>query len=479
MTERPLSAARHVARKELREIARDGRFFIAALAVLALFAVALAFGLRQSAALRAERAAAQATADEHWRTQDDKNPHVAAHYGTYVFKPGSALGFVDPGVDPFVGSSIKLEAHRKNALEGASSQDSTSLSRLGRLSVAAVLQLLVPLLIIGLGFSAWTAERERGTLRLLLASGVRPTWLLGGKALGLIAALGAVLLPALALGGGLLAQGAAGGASPARLAAMIAAYAAYFAVFVALALGVSALARSSRGALVALLGVWVLWSLATPRAAADVAAIVAPTPGSAEVQRCVAESLERGLPSGPPREARVEAITEALLEEQGFAGAETLMDAALLGAIELRAEAQFEGEVIDFHFAEWTAARARQAEVAAWLGALAPPVAMRSLSSALAGTDQAHHDHFADAAEAYRRSLVDMLNEELAKQGGEDVWAYRAGRETWERAPDFEYQPPSAGWALGRQRVSVAALAGWLLVSAGLAWWAAARSRVA
>jgi ABC-2 type transport system permease protein len=106
---------RSVAHKELREIARDGRLWMVAATLAALLVVALAFGLRHEAAVRAERAAAQAAADDHFRAQDDKNPHVAAHYGTYVFKPGGALAFIDPGVEPFVGVSIKLQAHQRGA----------------------------------------------------------------------------------------------------------------------------------------------------------------------------------------------------------------------------------------------------------------------------------------------------------------------------------------------------------------------------
>jgi ABC-2 type transport system permease protein len=149
--------------KELREIVRDGRLRVVSAAVLGLFLVTLGLGLREAAAVRAERHAAQDVADDHFRTQDDKNPHVAAHYGSYVFKPAGALSFVNPGVDAFVGVSLKLEAHKRNALEGARARDGTALARFSRLSVASVLELLVPLLVVAMGFAAWTAERERGT----------------------------------------------------------------------------------------------------------------------------------------------------------------------------------------------------------------------------------------------------------------------------------------------------------------------------
>ena len=469
-----------IVKKELREVVRDGRFWMIAVIVAGLLVTALAFGLRQARAVHAEREAAQHGAEAHWKTQDDKNPHVAAHYGTHVFKPSGALPFIDPGIEPYMGVSVKLEAHRRNDLEAARSQDATGLARFGGLSVAVVLQLLVPLLIIGLGFSTWTAERERGTLRQIASLGVAPKVLVVGKALGLTAALGALLVPA-ALLGAVVNMTWHVGASPtsgARLAAMAASYVAYFAVFLALTLTASARAKSSRGALVTLLGFWVGAALIAPRAASDAAALLAPAPSHAAVTDAVRESLANGLPGGPPREERVAALAEELLERQGFKGAETLMDEALLGGIELQAEAVYENEVLDHHFARLADAVERQERWAQSTALLSPVVAIRSLSMAFAGTDYAHHRHFSDSAEAHRRALVDMLNREFADKGGTDAWSYKAGRELWERAPEFRHLEPSVGWIVRRQGVSLVALSLWLVLSVAAASRAAARIQV-
>lgn len=488
-TPRPARAARSgkragkhaaIARKELREVMRDGRFWMIAVIVAGLLVTALAFGLRQARAVHAEREAAHHSAEEHWEAQDDKNPHVAAHYGTYVFKPSGALPFIDPGIEPYVGVSVKLEAHRRNDMEAARAQDTTGLARFGGLSVASVLQLLVPLLIIGLGFSTWTAERERGTLRQIASLGVAPRVLVAGKMLGLAAALGALLIPALLLGVVAVAawRAEASPTSGARLAAMVTGYVAYFAVFLGLTLAASARAQSSRGALVALLGFWVGAALIAPRAASDAAALFAPAPSHASIADAVRDGLTNGLPGRPPREERVGQIAEALLEEQGFAGAETLMDEALLGGVELQAEAIYENEVIDHHFARLADAVERQELWAQSAALLSPVVAIRSLSMAFAGTDYAHHRHFSDSAEAHRRALVAMLNREFAEKGGTDAWSYKAGRELWERAPEFRHVEPGVGWIVRRQRVSLVALSLWLVLGFAAAWRTAARVKV-
>ena len=95
-----------------------------------------------------------------------------------------------------MGVAVWLEAHKQNDFRYRPAQDATAVARFGELSAAAVLQLLVPLLIILLGFSAFAGERDLGTLRQLLSLGVRPRDLAAGKALGVASALGLLLVPA-------------------------------------------------------------------------------------------------------------------------------------------------------------------------------------------------------------------------------------------------------------------------------------------
>lgn len=471
-----------VAQKELRELLRDGRFRLVALVVLGLSVVSAAFGWQSARNLAAERAAAQEVAAAQFAGQDDKNPHVAAHYGLYVFKPGGALAFLDPGVEPFLGVSVKLTAHRQSLLRDAAAADETAMQRFGRLSVASVLQLLLPLVLIGLGFGAWTAERERGTLRQLASLGVSPLTLLAGKALALFGALAATLFPALIAGA--LAVMLLGGETPlpqgsvARLAWLVPAYLAYFAAYAAVVLFVSAVARSSRTSLVALLAFWVATALVLPRIAGDLAARVVPLPPPGALASEVAHSLEVGVPGKESRTARVEAITEALLERHGFKGAEALMEASLLDGIELQAEAAYEDEVFDYHFGALHDRIERQDAVARLAGFLSPVVAIRAVSMGLAGTDFAHHRAFADAAERHRRALVGHLNDDFAKNAGTEGWSYKAGRAVWDAAPPFVYTPPPPSWALEKQAGGITMLLGWVFFAGLAAWISAKRIRV-
>ena len=464
---------------ELRQILRDGRFWGVAALMTALLLSSGVFGWNHASAVQAERAEAQRTSEAQWADQGEKNPHAAAHYGIYVFKPTGALSFFDPGVESSLGVTVKLQAHKRSSLQGAASQDSTALDAFGRLSPAAILQLILPLLIIGLGFTAWSAERERGTLRQIMSYGVAPPRLLQGKLLGLGAALGLLTLPAL-----LVAIGGALWAPPApplgRAAALLAVYGLYMGAYLLGAIAVSARAPSSRDALVLLLGFWGLTSLIVPRLAGDLIDAAVPMPAAATFAAELSEHMERGLPGGPGREARVEELLGDLLKREGFSGegGMMMMQGSLLQGMELEAEAAFEREVIDHHFNRLAERTRLQDTATQCVALLSPFVAIRSLSMGLAGTDLAHHQHFARRAESYRRELVSQLNREFAERGGVDGWAYRANRALWEKAPPFTYAPPPLAWAAQRQAISAGALALWFTLVCVAAWASARRLKV-
>jgi ABC-2 type transport system permease protein len=265
-----------IARKELLETLRDGRFRVAACVVLALTLVSLAAGWKHYRDVRTQHDDARRSTHQQWVGQPKKNPHSAAHYGIYAFKPKSQLGIVDTGLDPYVGVSAWLEAHRQNEFRYRPAQDRTAVQRFGDLSAAAVLQLLLPLFIMLMAFPAFAGERESGTLRQVLSLGVRRDRLLFGKALGIAGALSLVLVPAVVFGVAALTMtaeggvGAIGGAS-ARALLMLLAYLVYLGIFVAVSLAASAWLSSSKLALVSLLAFWMCNGLVMPRVAVDVA----------------------------------------------------------------------------------------------------------------------------------------------------------------------------------------------------------------
>ena len=455
---------KRIARKELIEMLRDGRFRVLSVAVLAVSLLSLAVGWKHYADVARQHAAAQAATRDQWLHQTKKNPHSAAHYGVYAFKPKSPLAIVDTGVDPYVGVAVWLEAHKQNEFKYRPAQDRTAVGRFGDMTAAETLQVLVPLFIVLMTFSAFAGEREQGTLRQLLSLGVPPRRLALGKAAGIGAALGLVLVPSAVLGVAALMLTSDGGflsGSLARGALLVAFYLLYFAITIAVCLGISARARSSRLALVVLLAFWFANSLVASRVVGDVASWLHPTPSAVEFQT----AMDAELNKPGEMERRLEQRKAELMRQYKVDSVDALPIA--FSGVSLQEGENHGDEVFDAHYGRLFDTFDRQNTVYQIAGLAAPMLAIRSVSMGLAGTDFQQHRHFITAAEEYRRLIQRTMNGDIMAHPTTRT-SYLAGRELWEKVPEFEYEAPATSWVLGNMRWSIGVLFAWLLVAA--AW---------
>lgn len=456
---------RRIARRELLELSRDGRFRAAGVAILLLLVAALAAGWHATRALRAQHAAAAELTRDHWLNQGPKNPHSAAHYGIYAFKPKPVLALVDEGVDPYVGVAVYLEAHRQNEFTDRPAADATSLQRYSALTAATVLQVMVPLLIIMVGFRAFVGERELGTLRQVLSLGLAPRQLALGKATGLALGLGLLLVPA-AAAGSVAVLGAGAGALDARAAFLALAYVGYFAAWLGLTLGVSARATSSRSALLTLLGVWIGATLFAPRGLTELVRAAHPTPTAQAFQEALRWEIETG-PDGTSSPAeRAQALRARLLAQYGVDSLSQLP--VNFSGISLQESERWSDAAFDRHFGALWDTYERQERLRASAGLVVPVLAIRSLSMALAGTDVRQHRHFTESAERYRRRLVEVMNQDLAIHGVGHQGPYLADAALWASVPPFEYRPLRLGDVLAYRGWVLAALLAW--ATGALGW---------
>jgi ABC-2 type transport system permease protein len=447
-----------IARKELTELARDGRLRWALGTLVVLLAVAAVTGWQFSARVAEERRVAQAEQRLLFEGQGEKNPHSAAHYGIYVFKPELGLAAVDRGLDPYIGVSLFLEAHRQNLAQYRPAADATPAARFGALTAATTLQLLVPLFIILLTYGAVAGEREHGTLRLLLSLGVRRRDVALGKALGTALPLLVVLVPLTLLG--VLALAWTSGeevtrATAPRLALMTGAYLLYFTVFIGLGLVASAAFRSSRLALVVLLGFWFVNGFLAPRVFADLGRRLYPTPSAHKLMMAIAEERTGHVSWAEFKKG----IEERLMAQYGVSRVEDLPVNPEGVALE-EGEAR-DTEVFERHLSRIYGGHERQQRFYQAGALVAPLLAVQAVSMAAAGTDLWHHRHFAAAAEQYRIRLISHLNADITHNQPGNDYSYRAGRDVWESAPAFEYSAPSLAGVLGPARPSLMLLLLW------------------
>jgi ABC-2 type transport system permease protein len=469
-----------IARRELIEWARDERLrWLAGLCLLLMMSLTL-MGWQSTQSEIRLRETAVAGDLENFLEQGRKNPHAAAHFGQYAFRPTLLPAAIDPGVSAWMGTMIWLEAHRRNLPEFRPADEGTVDGPASVLSVSWVLQYLLPLLLIVGGFATVAGERERGTLALLMAQGVPLRTLLAGKSLAIAGAVSALLSPLIValiclylLAPDFVDMHGSG----VRLTGMALLYLLYALGFIGLVLCVSLAAATARIALLTLLVLWVGLVVFVPRFAADAAAAAHPLPMASEFWSAIKRGEGAEVSSDVPQEraARLRASLAAeLLEQYNVERVEDLP--VNFTAVYLQRLEEADAPIFDHAYGELWKKQEQQRAVRSRFGMLSPAVSLREVSMGLAGTDPFALSHFSQAAEAHRRTLVSELNGIQAREGAGPGF-YVAEADTWQKIQRFRYTPPSAKDVIRRHRLDIALLFVWAFVPLGLAMLLAGRAR--
>lgn len=454
-----------ITRKELLQYARDGRLKILLAVLVAFTAAATLHGRNTVQALERERINAGQTDREVWNNQGPKNPHSAAHFSRYVFPPTSSLALFDPGLTPFVGRAVWLEAHYRDPATLRPVEDAVEVQRLAQPSPAWILQVLAPLLIVLFAYASISGERDGGTLRYIQAMGARAGALYWGKALALLAIL--LTFVAVAVGGVFLAAPSMTPLPSAslRLALLAGTYFIYLCVFAFAAIAVSAQVQRSRTALLVLVGFWAISSIIAPRLAPDIAAAVHPGPQGTTFWSQLSEESSDSFWSKEAKPRR-DRLRDEQLEKYGVTTVEELpfnFDGFLLQASE-----EVANEVFDRRYGELWEVFERQHRISLLFSVMSPTLAVTRISRGLSGTDLYAHQHFTDSAETFRRTLIKGLNQDMIDNAGKEGYGYLADRTLWEKTPDFDYRAPPLLSVGSRLWPNAIILLGWLML-AGIA----------
>ncbi|MBT9493179.1 MAG: DUF3526 domain-containing protein [Paucibacter sp.] len=462
-----MSSVFRIAVEEWRLLRRD-RVAVLGLALLLLLTAVAGFtAWEQRRSSAAERARHQAQVDHEFETQPERHPHRMVHYGHFVFRPLNPLAAFDAGVDAYTGHTLFLEGHRQNSANFGDVRQSSLLLRFGQLTPAFVLQVLAPLLLIFVGHGSLARERESGTLRVLLAQGVRPWQIVAGKLLALSGVAAVAWLPALlALGWIVLAT-----PTPLGLAALLAAgYGLWLLLWVLGIVALSAVFARARDALVALLAVWAVSVVLVPRLAPELAASTLALPTRFETDIAVARDLAALGDSHDPNDPYFADFKKKLLAQYGVGRVEDLPVnyKGLLGMEGERLTSALFERYADAGF-ERQAAQLRLVDGFAWLS---PVIALRRLSMAAAGTDLQNYRRFVEQAERHRYQLVQQLNrlqaEKLSFAGDRSSRDSRISPEHWHGMADFQFEAAPPSEAFSRAGPAAGVLLGWLVALAGL-----------
>ncbi len=455
----------HIATHEFRTALRDRRLMAAFGVMVLLLFVAAFTGWQQQQQRAAEHTKLVGINRTQWDAQEAKNPHSAAHYGNFVFRPEGPLGFWDGGINAFTGSTIYLEPHKQNNANFSAVQESSAALRLGRMDVAFVLQLLLPLLLIFLAFDTFTKEKESQRIKMLLAQGASMPTIAAGKTLGVWGMATLATLPVLLLA--VLLTAAREAVEWPRLLLWIGAYWIFTGIVAALVVCVSAYSSSTGLALVRLLGLWIGLGILLPKISSNLGESMAQAPSNAAFAEAIKKDVKNGIDGHNPADQRRKELEARILIKYGVDSIRQLP--VNIGGLAMLESEVYTSNVYNRHFDALQACYARQNRVAEWAGVLNPMQAIRQLSAGLAGTDTYANLDFQRRAEEYRLTFVNQLNHFLAYnfKGNQDHDDMKASQEVLRAIPPFEYAPPGWSAVLHRHALSLSALAFWVLIAFG------------
>ena len=380
---------------------------------------------------------------ELWENNPDKNPHRMAHYGYVVFRQKYPLSFFDFGMDNYLGNSIFLEAHKQNTVNFSEASFSNSLLRFGEISAGMIFQLLIPLLIFFWGFDLITRDRETGTLKIILSQAVSWKELLLGKTLGLFTLVLTVFLPSAII---VLIFSTYGLSAKNigvfnRYLMMILGYLIYYLIISFLAIITSSRARTSKAALIQLIGFWLFFTLMLPKISQAAGQIAFPAPSKIEFDAAVEKEIIKQGDSHNPNDPHFKELKDSLLNAYNVKSIEDLP--FNYSGIVMQEGEKLSANTYKHHQDSLTDIFQRQQNVVRWTALLNPYMAIKNLSMAVSGTDFAEYNNFQKQSEDYRYMIVQALNKmqiEHVKVGTSLVEKDAAiSNQFWKKLPPFKY----------------------------------------
>ncbi|GGI80650.1 hypothetical protein GCM10007973_16390 [Polymorphobacter multimanifer] len=442
---------------ELEIIRRDSHAWWSLLCLAALVFLSFASTSFDAARDDSDKRAVAAAERARWLGQGTKDPHSAAHYSIFAFKPSPTLSGLDPGIGPFVGQSVWLEAHHQNDLLNRPLQNATLLQRAGLGNPASLLLTFAPLVVFLLAFVVVAQDRERGSLRLALGAASHPSAIIHAKALAIWgASTGLLVLPAVAAEFVLAAVGSHLSIDVfTRLSLWFALMAVYLALLSAIGIVVALRARDARIALAMLFGFWIVAALVLPRAGSSAADTVRPLPSSQIVRQQMLDEAAAYWTAEDTALHKVQLFTQY--------GVTRTDDIPNFRMAELDMVERHSHQVFDRILGDFYEKVASQDRLFSALGFLSPTIAVQSLSASLSGSDFSHHHDFIVKAEGYRRALVNRMNADGMAHRAEGDERHTNDERLWAQIPTFAYTAPVLGSATGTTLPALGALLLWLV----------------
>ena len=415
----------------------------------------------------------QEMARKSWEDNPDKHPHRMAHFGSFAFRLKHPLSIFDFGIESYTGNAVFLEAHRQNMVNFSEASFSTGLLRFGELTMAMVLQTLLPLIIFFLGYASIAADRENGTLKILLTQGASWREILFGRSLGLLGIAMLFTLPfllaALIL---LIIEGHASADTWMRFGLITIAYLLFTVILCFVSIGVSASSQSSKQALIKLLGLWLLMVVLIPRTSQALGAYLHPSPSKLEFRSAIEEEVIKTGDSHDPNDPLFNSMRDSVLRVHNVDSVTQLP--FNYGGFVMSQGEKLSTQIYLKHHNRLLDQYRKQNQLTRFVAFINPYLAIKNVSMALSASDFESYVDFQKQAESYRYQLAQRMNELQMKYisnkkiSGSEGKVHVVNRSEWKNFPDFHHHHLSLKSALQNEVASILSIILWAFLALGL-----------
>lgn len=442
--------------KEFRSLYRDRIISLSVIIIWVLLTVASLFAYLQFRQAQQSRNNANHLFRQQWNEQV-RDPHHAAHFGTYLFKPLTIQEAFDPGLNDYTGTTYRVEAHIQHEVDYSTAEDSDASMRFGPFSLALILQSIVPLLIIVMASTSLTMEKEAGTIKLLLMQVHRPSAIIWSKLCAYYLLFAAILVPFFIVF--IVFNGSV---------VIVFSYLLYYLLVTIIAIIISALSNSSRTALLSGLICWLCATIILPKMATDIAERAYPVMPRVVFEDKVKQGFLKGLNGKDPYYERGDCYMRQLLHAYKVDSASQLPLNA--SGIIMQYNEDYQQKVFEQEYGKIEHSFFLQQSLLDKAGVSDPFISLKRLSMSMSGTDLYHHHSFYRQARTYRNSFIRTLNMEMARHT-ED--GYKAGPSFFQQIKPFQYAAPE-----GVYMIHLFSLGSWLLLGFICLYFISKRSHV-
>ena len=447
---------------EWKGFLRDKLFlFFISFFVILLFIVTF-FGIVQNNKQIKSQNKAHSHIRAQWDEMNPSNPHSAAHFGTYAFKPNSILNSLDEGVNAVTGLVLRLEGHKQNEVAFSEASQSLTVSKFGKFKVSLLFQFIIPLFLIFLAFNIYTSEISSGRLKLLLVQGNSLRKIVFAKVFSLLSLATILLLFAI------IAQCLFNFSNieldqVIRLNVFFWSYFIYYFIIISFTVLLSLILKKSTSALSLTIITWLLWTIFLPKTIGNFTESLTPLSTRIELTEKMKEDRSKGIDGHNPFDDRKKELEQEILARYDV---DSISDLPInFAGILMQADEEYGNKVWDKHYGDLYENLETQKRNYQFSGFINPFASLQSLSMASAGTDLFHHLDFLNTAESYRRYFIKTLNDEYAFGGsrtGERGW--KASNEFFRSIKDFSYKEANFLSILSKYLVDIFCLLFWGMI---------------